>query len=331
MDDIIYRCKQFIEKNRLLKSREKVILGVSGGPDSIFLFHLFLVLARDKKIDFSVAHLNHLLRKEAGKEEAFVQELCRKNKIRFISQSKDLKKLYKGDSLEQTARNLRYDFFLATARRLKIKKIVLAHHKDDLIETVLLRLVRGTGLLGLKGMMPLSKYKKVFLLRPLLFLEKEEILKFLKSRKLVFMIDKSNLEDVFLRNKIRHDLMPSLAKTSPSYKDNIYSLSKSISWDYDFIHRQAQAALEKAIVKEKEGLLEVSTAKVIDLHKALLYNLIRLCIERAKGSLRRMESKHIELIAQLLFDMPKGSIVDIPGLKVIKRERCLAFQRISLP
>ena len=176
-------------------------------------------------------------------------------------------------------------------------------------------------------MRPLSRYKKVVLARPLLFLEKEEILKYLKSRKLSYMIDKSNFEETFLRNKIRHSLMPSLVKIAASYKDNLYVLSRTISWDYDFIFSQAQAALEKAIIKEAQGLLELSIVKIADLHRALLYNLIRLAIERAKGNLRRLEAKHVELIVELLFAMPKGSIVDIPGLRVRKTERSLAFLR----
>ncbi|MFC1514425.1 tRNA lysidine(34) synthetase TilS [Candidatus Omnitrophota bacterium] len=327
--DLFVRCKEFIADNRLLQAREKVILAVSGGPDSIFLFNLFLELRQSQKIDLVVAHLNHGLREEAGAEEEFVASLCRDNAVRFVSQSKDVRRLCKGDSLEQTARNLRYDFFLATARRLKIKKVILAHHKDDLIETVLLRILRGTGLLGLRGMLPLSKYKKVVLIRPLLFLEKYEILTFLKNRNLTFMLDKSNLEDVFLRNKIRHDLAPSLARMSPTYKNSIYNLAKTISWDYDYIFQKAHAAFERSLIRQTDTLVEINTAKVLSLHRALAYNLLRICIERAKGSLRRVESKHLEQLFELLHSLPVGSVIDLPGLKVSKKEHSLAFRRMS--
>jgi tRNA(Ile)-lysidine synthase len=327
MQDLFRRCQDFIKTNSLLKPKEKSILAVSGGPDSVFLFHLFLYLRQAFGNEFVVAHFNHSLRKDSDQEEEFVERLCAQHRVKCITQKKDVGKFFKGDSLEQTARNLRYDFFLTVSRRCKIKKIGLAHHKDDLIETVLLRMIRGSGLLGLRGMLPLSKYKKVLLLRPLLFLEKDEILKFLKNQKITYMVDASNLEDVFLRNKIRHSLIPCFAKISPHFKDSIYNLARNISWDYDFIYEQASLFCQQAIIKESLASLELSIKKIAHLHKALLYNLVRIAIAKVKGNLRRIDSKHIEQIVQLLFTLPKGSVVDIPGLQVIKKDTSLLLRR----
>jgi len=200
--------KTFIEENNLVKEKEKLILGISGGPDSVFLLIMFSKFKELRKIELITVHFNHALRKSADREEEFVRNLSENLNIKFVSEKKEVKKLYKGDSLEQTARNLRYDFFLKVARRYKIKKLALAHHKDDLVETVLLRIFRGTGLLGLRAMLPLSKYKNLTVIRPLLSLEKGEILDFLHKNKIPYMIDKSNFEEKFLRNKIRLEILP---------------------------------------------------------------------------------------------------------------------------
>ena len=112
MQDLFGRCQDFIKADNLFKPKDKVILAISGGPDSVFLFHLFLHLRKVWANEFTVAHFNHLLRKDSGKEEEFVEKLCAKHHVKCVSQKKDVAKFFNGDSLEQTARNLRYDFFI---------------------------------------------------------------------------------------------------------------------------------------------------------------------------------------------------------------------------
>ncbi|MBN2120179.1 MAG: tRNA lysidine(34) synthetase TilS [Candidatus Omnitrophica bacterium] len=329
MEKIFVRFKTFIEENKLILPGEKLILGVSGGPDSLFLFHMALMLKNHQKNEFIVAHFNHLLRKEASREEEYVRSVCQKNNIALVSEKKDVRKLFKGDSLEQTARNLRYDFFLKTSRTYKIKKVVLAHHKDDLIETVLLRMLRGSGLSGLRGILPISKYKKIVVVRPLLFLEKKEITAFLTAREIKYLVDKSNFQEEFLRNKIRLRLLPVLSKISNSYKDNLYNLAKSIGWDYDFIHKQSLLAVQSAVLKESANIFEISFEKIAHLHRSLLNGSIRICLEWTKGNLRRVDSKHIDEIIDLIFERPVGSVVDIPDLKITKKEKSLVFRKIE--
>ena len=328
MNILFDKFSKFIEDNKLLERREKVILGISGGPDSVFLFHMLVEFSKNNRNLIVAAHFNHQLRSESDQEEEFVRTLCETHNVRFVSDTKDVRKFFKGDSLEQTARNLRLDFFLKVSRKLKIKKVALAHHKDDLIETVLLRLVRGSGLLGLRGLLPIRRYKKILLIRPLLFIEKKDILKALKQNNLKYVLDKSNFQDKFLRNKIRLHLMPSILKVSPSFKENVYSLSKNISWDYDFIYEQARIIQQNAIVLQQPHFVELNSRKMSGIHRSLLNNLIRITIEQVKGSLRRIESKHIEDIVGLLEDMPVGSVVDIPLVKIVKKPNSLLFKRI---
>lgn len=326
MENTFRKFMNALEESGMLGSKEKIIAGVSGGPDSVFLFHMLCLLKKEYNNTFVVAHFNHLLRKESDREEEFVKNLCARHKITFVSERKEVRKYYKGDSLEQVGRNLRYDFFLNLSRRFKIKKVFLAHHKDDLVETVLLRIIRGSGLLGLRGILPVSKYKKILVMRPLLAFEKKEILTYLDTRKIAYMQDKSNLDDIFLRNKIRRRILPSLLKDFPSLKDNLYSLAKNVSWDYDFIYNQAKTILEKSIITNRQHFVEVKLEKIKHLHRALLNNLLRLSIEMARGNLRKIDSKHIDEVIDLVFNRPLNSIVDIPDLCIIKKRETLVFK-----
>src|SRR3989338_5392638 len=124
-----------IKKYDLLKKKDRLLLGVSGGPDSVCMLYQFLAIQKDYRLKLLCAHFNHGLRKEADQEEAFMEKLCRDLQIKFVSEKNDVKRFFQGDSLEQTARNLRFDFFLKISRQNKIKKLALAHHKDDLAET----------------------------------------------------------------------------------------------------------------------------------------------------------------------------------------------------
>lgn len=326
MGNIFEKFKNAVEEDSLLNTKEKIIAGVSGGPDSIFLFHMLCMWKKLHNTTLVVAHLNHLLRKESVREEEFVKNLCVKHKVTFVSERKNVLKYYRGDSLEQVARNLRYDFFLKVSRRFKIKKVALAHHKDDLVETILLRIMRGCGLLGLRGILPISKYKKILVIRPLLAFEKSQIIKYLDDKKITYMVDKSNLDDIFLRNKVRHHVIPFLLKSFPSLKDNLYSLAKNVRWDYDFIYGQAKGILEKTIITNKPNLLEIRLERAKQVHKALLNNLLRLSIEMAKGNLRKINSRHIDEVIDLIFNRPPNSIVDIPGVSVIKKKELLVFK-----
>jgi tRNA(Ile)-lysidine synthase len=141
--------KDTIEKYGLLKKKDKLLLGISGGPDSVCMFYQFLQIKKEYKLSLVCAHFNHGLREESEEEEKFVKNICNDFSVKFISEKKNVKEFFKGDSLEQTARNLRYDFFLKCSRQTKIKKLALAHNKDDLVETILMRLIRGAGLRGL--------------------------------------------------------------------------------------------------------------------------------------------------------------------------------------
>ncbi len=307
-----------IKSNNLLNPHERIVLGISGGPDSICLLHLFIKYKDILKVNIIVAHFNHLLRDEADSEEEFVKELAQSNGLTFISEKKDVKKHFKGDSLEQTARHLRFDFFLKVCRKYKVKKIFLAHHLDDLVETVLIRFVRGTGLMGLRGILPVSKYNKMSLIRPLLGIEKKAILSWLKTNKVKYMVDLSNFDEVFLRNNIRLNLLPLFEKLNPSFKDNVSNLSQTISYDYDFLYSLALEKFEKVLLSHRGKYIKLDIRKLDKLHISLFFMVIRIAIDKLKGNLRRIELKHLKDIYSLANQGRVGSSIDLPFLKVRK-------------
>jgi tRNA(Ile)-lysidine synthase len=322
--------KDTIEKLSLLEKKDKVILGVSGGPDSLALLYLFHKLRQERKVELVCAHFNHQLRPEADSEEKFVAETCKELDIRFIAERKDVAKFFKGDSMEQTARNLRFDFFLKCGRHCKIKKIALAHHKDDLVETVLMRFIRGSGLKGLQGFLPRSKYRGMSVIRPLIETSKEDILDWLKDNKIDYCTDKTNFEDKFLRNKIRLKLLPFLKELNPDIVNNIYEFAGMVAWDYDFIDAAARRAFASLKMGETRRHVKLDLAGLKRLAPALFAAVLRYAIEELKGDTRRIEARHIEELRDLVFKRPGGSIVDLPALAVKKEEAFLVIESLIL-
>ncbi|HCL55698.1 MAG TPA: tRNA lysidine(34) synthetase TilS [Spirochaetia bacterium] len=227
-----------MEKNKLLEeallnsfktlypSHEKTLLALSGGPDSVFLFHLLL---KYKKItplfDFSVFHLNHSLRgKESDYEADFVKNLCRKNGIRFFYKKIPVDKIsaQKKISLEEAGRIVRYSYLNSIRKKNQINSISTAHHLDDQIETFLMRLFQGAGLKALSGM----KNRENYLCRPLLSIKKESILEYLQFHTIDFKTDSSNLKPDFLRNKLRFFLIPQIKQLFPEYRNKIMQFQK---------------------------------------------------------------------------------------------------------
>ena len=207
-----------IKKYQLIEKEDKLVIGVSGGPDSMALLHILLTLQEKEQIPsctLLVAHVNHMLRKEAEEETAYVEEFCRLHQIPcFVKRAKVEELAQKAKmGTEEMGRNIRYQFFEEVKEKEKAQKIVTAHHANDNAETVLMNILRGSGTAGLKGIEPIRKNEKnVVFVRPLLNCTKEEIYEYCKEKKLQPKIDKSNQENVYNRNKVRNILIPFLEK-----------------------------------------------------------------------------------------------------------------------
>ncbi|MCF7870370.1 MAG: tRNA lysidine(34) synthetase TilS [Candidatus Omnitrophica bacterium] len=319
-----------IKEYNLFKKKDKLLLGVSGGPDSIALLYNVINLTKDYKLKIVCAHFNHGIRKESDREEKFIKELCSKLNIDFVSEKKNVNDFFAGDSLEQTARELRFDFFLKVSRQVKIKKLVLAHHKNDLAETVLMRIIRGTGLKGLRGFLPKSQFRSLTVVRPFIDLEKEQILNWLNEKNIPFCLDKSNQEVKFLRNKIRIGLLPQLEAINESITDRLSDLAVNAGLDYDFIYNFSKSEFRRLKQKRSSRGLSLGLKGLKELHPAVFNNVIRIAIEQIKGNTRRIDQNHLIEVKKLVLEGREAASIHLPKIVIKKEKKALSIQSLIL-
>jgi len=314
------KVKDYILKEGLIKKGDRVLLGVSGGADSVCLLYLLEYLRRDLGFSLSIAHLDHALRRESGADAKFVEELALKLKLPLILKRIAVKRNKKGLCVEEAARNARLEFLFESAGKMKAGKIALAHNFDDQAETVLMRLIRGAGLCGLSAMLPKRKMGRVFLIRPLLTTKRSEIENFLGKEKIKFCLDKTNSNEIYFRNKIRHKLLPLLEKEyNNNIKEVLVNLAHCAGIDYDYLQKAAAN-----YAKRSKGILNLNM--LARLHPSMLRLRLRDAISSLQGDTRRISFRHIQELEELLTRRPQGSIVDLPkGLSALKRKKTLYF------
>ncbi len=263
-----------------------------------------------------------MLRKESYKDREFVQELGRKLKIPLTCGQVNIKELAKKGSLEEIARNARLGFLFRLAKKLKTKKIALGHNLDDRAETVLMRILRGAGLYGLSAILPKRNIAGFEIIRPLIEVKRTEIEAFLRRKKIKPCRDASNLEDIYLRNRIRNNLLPLLEKGyNRNIKEVLSNTAESAAYDYDYLSGQASRAVQRLGRK-------INLEKFLKLHPAIQRLILRLNIARLAGNTRRISFQHIKEIEDLVLNRPTQSIVDLPkGVSVVKKKKHLVFYR----
>ena len=221
---LLQRVSKYIEDNNLLTDHSKTIIGVSGGADSMALLHILYTL----EYDCIVAHCNfHLRGEESDRDQVFVETYCKRNNIKYECISFDTYKYMQenGISLEMAARELRYNWFEEVRKKHKADNIAIAHHQDDTVETVLINIIRGCGIRGLTGIAA----KNGNVVRPLLCLNRFEINTYLESQSIAFVTDSTNNENIYVRNKIRLDIIPQLKEINPSVQQSILRMSEYLS------------------------------------------------------------------------------------------------------
>ncbi|MBI5554396.1 MAG: tRNA lysidine(34) synthetase TilS [Elusimicrobia bacterium] len=272
---LLNQVEKAIIKNGLLKAGETVLVPVSGGVDSVLLFHLLWILRPKYHWTLQVAHFNHSLRgKESDQDEAFVRQLAGKYEVCFHRQKQEVRKYARqqGWSIEEAARLLRYDFLEKTAAAIKAEKIAMAHNANDQVETVLLFLLRGAGKTGLAGM-PVARGKIV---RPLLSIWRKDIELFAKQNKLLFRTDSSNLKTNYLRNRIRLKLLPELVRRyNPQIYQHLLQLSALEREEDNFLQQQARQEKAKCL-EQKAGATVLNIKRFLQRPVWLQRRLVRL-------------------------------------------------------
>jgi tRNA(Ile)-lysidine synthase len=244
---IISRCLATIKKHSLISRADRVLVGLSGGPDSTALMHILHRL--QDKLDISLAgiYLNHMLRPRSAKKEAeFCRVFCDGISVLYIYEEADVADLaaMMKTGIEETAREVRYSVYEAAARRGGFTKIAVGHHRDDRVETILFNLFRGAGRQGIIGLQP----KRANIIRPLYDISHKDILAYLKENKVEYMFDSSNRSPKFTRNRIRNRVIPLIEKeVSSKAVDNVLRYSRIIADEDAFLHRLARETYEKLV------------------------------------------------------------------------------------
>ncbi len=291
-----------VKKYHMLYPQEKVLLAVSGGPDSVALLLLFLKLKKKLKLDLLVVHINHNLRAgESNSDERFLRRLCKERNVDLYIKNIDVSLLAKKEklSLEDAAREARYRTFEKVCKKYKIKKVALAHTKDDQAETYLMRLLRGAGLKGLSGIWPVRQHKELVLVRPLLGISKTEIIRFLKQKKQNYRTDSSNLKPDYLRNKIRLKTIPYLRKNfNPQLCDILSRQTDVLRQVYQYIQKEAELIYTRICTKSKKGV-SINLVKFRELDTALAFEVLRLCLLGVKGHLKDISYDNLNALWQM--------------------------------
>ncbi|MCD6083403.1 tRNA lysidine(34) synthetase TilS [Candidatus Aerophobetes bacterium] len=335
---LLERVRQTIKEYRMFTSKERVLVGISGGPDSTALLHLLSRLKDEYELQLWAAHLNHKIRgREAEKEARWTEQFARKLKVPIIMDSFDVPLLAarKKLSLEEAARQARYDFFERIADRLKIDKIALGHTASDQVETILMRLIRGCGLDGLSGIPPVRGK----IVRPLIRTFRGEIEEYCSENSLHPCTDSSNKDVFLLRNRIRLKLIPYLRENyNPQICRVLFQIGEILREENDFFRRETEKVFNSLCEEKEKDRIALGVQKLNGLHLALRRRAVREAIRLIRGSTRGVEFDHINSALKISeegrgrLSLPGGISVRIDSGNLLfekrRREEEIAFERL---
>lgn len=289
-----------IKKYNLIENGDKIVIGVSGGPDSITLLNLALEIKQENLIDFDivVCHVNHLIREEAADDEEYVRQFCKRYNIEFFAKRIDIEEVAQKEKIgtEEAGRKARYEFFNEILEKTFSNKIATAHTANDNAETVLMNIIRGSGTSGLKGI----EAKRDNLIRPLIECSRNEIEEYCERNNLNPRIDKTNLKNIYTRNKVRNLLIPYIKENfNPNIVEAINRLSNLSKVEDEYLE-QITAKSFKEIVLEKQSNQIILDLNKFNLQELVIKNrLVLYTINILFGTRSGIEKKHIEDIIKL--------------------------------
>lgn len=314
---IIEKVEHTIQKYNMLEHGLKVVLALSGGPDSVCLLHLLCELKNKLGLTLIIAHLDHGLRPEEDKIECrFVEKLALSYGLpmEIKKAGQELNRSQAG-SLEEKARDFRYRFLEQVKNKYEADRIALGHNLNDQAETLLMRLLRGSGLTGLSSIPPVRNH---LFIRPLIEVSRPEVMKYLEAHGYDFMTDSSNLETGYLRNRIRLELLPQLESYQPRIINILAQTASILRRDNDWLDSETKKWVKKNTEIKTRNEYAIPLTKFRQLPDALKTRAIRYVLkEIAGGNLRRINARHLEAINQIAFkerpqsrySLPKGIVV----------------------
>lgn len=323
---------QTIKTYNLIDKEDKIVVGVSGGPDSMCLLDILCCLKEKLEIEVIVAHINHGIRKEANEETEYVQKYCKKNNILCYIKKVDIPKLAKEQKLgtEEMGRKVRYDFFEEVAKNAQANKIATAHNSNDNAETVLMNLLRGSGVSGLKGIeIQRKKY-----IRPLRECTRKEIEEYCEEKELNPKIDKSNFENTYTRNKIRNKLIPYLQEEfNPNIIETINRLSDVAKEDEQYFSKIVQNTYESLKIGENEKEIVLDLKEFNKLPKVIKTRLLLYTINKVIDTTNGIGKIHIEDIIKLCEkNIGNKYLTPNKNIKIfVKKGKIFFIRKLDLP
>ena len=288
-----------IKKYKMIENGDSVIVAVSGGPDSISLLYTLIRLREKLNIKLTVAHVNHMLRDVADSETRYVEHFCECNYVDCFVKRVDVKKLAEEQKIgtEEAGRNVRYDFFEEVFEKIHAYKIAIAHNKNDNAETVLMNIMRGTGLSGIKGIEPVRNNK---IIRPLIEMDRDSIDKYCSDKSLFPKFDETNLDNSYTRNKVRNLLIPYIKNEfNPNFIDGINRLAELATQEDSYIESVVEKEFNDILISENSQELNLDLQKFNELHDFIKSKVIFKCINELFGTTKGIEKVHIEDVIKL--------------------------------
>lgn len=321
---IFEKVKSTINKYNLIEEGDKIVLGLSGGPDSVCLLHILKRLKEQMNIEVYAAHLNHQIRGiEAQKDALYISQICEEMGITFFVKSINVPEYCDkhGLSVEEGARKLRYEMFEEIKKKTHSNKIAIGHNQNDQAETVLMRIMRGTGLQGLRG---IEYIRENGIIRPLLDIDRIDIEKYCEQHNLNPRIDKTNLECIYTRNKIRLELIPYMKDNfNPNVIESIVRMSSNLRNDSDYIDHEANTKF-KEVCKVNQESIEINLQQYVNLHNAIKTRILRKGIKLLLGDTNFVDQKHIEDVMELENENKIDKKINLPrGMFAYRRKNII--------
>lgn len=298
------------EKN-LIEPGDNILIALSGGPDSVFLFYNLIKLKDTLSFNLYASHVNHMYRgEEAQHDEDFVRDLCKRYGVRLFVRRKHAGEYARELKVteEEAGRILRYGFFEENLNEIGEGKIAVAHNLNDQAETVLQRIIRGTGIDGLSAM----SFRNGNIIRPMLNVPKSEVLKYLNENEYDYCVDETNLHDIYGRNKIRLNLIPYLEKNfNPNIQESLYRMSEIMERDKKIIENYVEPKFH-AILKEKdENRVILDVGKLRNLEPEEMGRILRRGVQELKGTMLNIEMKHIDYAVNFIMTGTTGKKINL--------------------
>ncbi|GEN34557.1 tRNA lysidine(34) synthetase TilS [Aneurinibacillus danicus] len=316
--------KKTIQAHRLFGMGETIIVAVSGGPDSAALLHALTEMRREYELTLVAAHVNHQFRgRESEEDSRYVERLCDKLEVPCFVESIDVPRLIRETGLnpQDAARQVRYRFFRQVAERMGGTKVATAHHADDQLETILMRLVRGTGVEGLAGIPVCRREEGIDIIRPMLDVTREQVERYCEKHKLEPRHDQSNFSDTYLRNRIRHHWIPLMREENPHLAGAAAHLAEVLREENDYLRQEAEESLTAIIERRNANTIVVRQNDFLAHHLALQRRMIKLILSYLlKSDIKETGYTHIENIRQIIESAHPAACTHLPGNLQVRRE-----------